>query len=339
MSLLCSRVADLPRSNFMVRPHLDLVERFSRAKSWGGLDDVGIAEVESRLAPLATISAPRDTEEAKRFDLLVLQAELAALTAASALEPLRRRILQIASALQDQSTIPAIQQQMPLIESLLEAETWDSVTAEWLELVRKRLRPLVHLIEKAKRNIVYTDFVDELGELIETELGTTKAGTIDLADYRRKARLYLREHESHAALQRLRRGHALTPLDLDELERILLESGAGSREDLERASGGELGTFIRSLVGLDLETVQATFAEFIDDTTLSRSQLHLINLIVRHLTQNGVMNVESLYEAPFSDVAPTGPEGIFEQERLGQIYSLIDRLNVSARPLEATDTA
>ena len=65
--------------------------------------------------------------------------------------------------------------------------------------------------------------------------------------------MYLREHEDHLALQKLRRNLPLTPTDLDELDRMLQSAGIGEPDDLERArlEGGGLGAFIRSLVGLD----------------------------------------------------------------------------------------
>ena len=40
--------------------------------------------------------------------------------------------------------------------------------------------------------------------------------------------MYLKAHEDHVALQRLRRNKALTPDDLVALEQMLLESGAAA---------------------------------------------------------------------------------------------------------------
>ena len=48
----------------------------------------------------------------------------------------------------------------------------------------------------------------------------------NLERFRAKAAAYLREHEDHVALQRLRRNKQLTPDDLTELEAILLAAGA-----------------------------------------------------------------------------------------------------------------
>ena len=59
--------------------------------------------------------------------------------------------------------MPAIQAEMVLIQAIAGDEWWSDVTLGMLENSRKRLRLLVKLIEKSKKKIVYTDFIDELG--------------------------------------------------------------------------------------------------------------------------------------------------------------------------------
>lgn len=114
-------------------------------------------------------------------------------------------------------------------------EWWVDVTLPMLEQMRLKLRALVRLVEKTKRNPVYTDFADELGEASEVTLPGTVPGT-DMERFRAKASAYLRSHESNIALQRLRRNRQLTEGDLSALEQMLLESGAGAAAD--RGAGG-----------------------------------------------------------------------------------------------------
>lgn len=59
-------------------------------------------------------------------------------------------------------------------------------------------------------------------------------------------RAYLRDHEDHLALQRLRRNHQLTPDDLTALEEMLIGSGAGTQADIARAKeeAHGLGLFV-----------------------------------------------------------------------------------------------
>lgn len=328
---LQKHVAGLPRDNFLVRPRLEAVEKFSKPESWTSLSNEDISTVENELGKVATIGVPHDTEEAKRFDLLMLRAQLAALSDPRSLESIRTKIQQTASALQDQPNVPAIAAHMTLIETVLDPHSWESVTPEWLELIRQKLRNIVHLIEKSRRKVVYSHFEDDLGDLLDTELEMFRTGASDFGRYREKVKTYLAGFTDHATIQRLRRNRPLTELDLSELERILLESGAGTEEDLQRASSEGLGLFVRSLVGLDPETVQEALAEFVGETTLTSAQLDFVDMIVAQLTANGVMDIGALYEAPFSDAAPSGPELLFDDERIEVLESVLHRFTDATR--------
>lgn len=45
--------------------------------------------------------------------------------------------------------------------------------------------------------------------------------------------------------------------------------------------------------------------------TATPDQIEFIDLIVSELTQTGVMDARRLYESPFLDISPQGPEGLF----------------------------
>jgi type I restriction enzyme, R subunit len=59
------------------------------------------------------------------------------------------------------------------------------VTLPMLEHARRRMRGLVHLLEKRKRAIIYTDFVDDLGELAEVDMRGIRVAT-DASGFARK---------------------------------------------------------------------------------------------------------------------------------------------------------
>ena len=59
--------------------------------------------------------------------------------------------------------------------------------------------------------------------------------------------------------------------------------------------------FIRSLVGLDRAAAQAAFARFLEGTAYTASQIRFVQLIIEHLTRNGIMDPGKLYEQPFTD--------------------------------------
>lgn len=127
------------------------------------------------------------------------------------------------------------------------------------------------------------------------------------------------------ALQKLRRNKQLTDTDLSSLEEMLVASGAGGPEDITRAAEESqgLGLFIRSLVGLDREAATEAFSEFLTDSRFSAAEIRFIQLIVEHLTANGVMEARRLYEAPFTDSAPTGPDFLFNDDAVDCIVLIL----------------
>jgi type I restriction enzyme R subunit len=93
--------------------------------------------------------------------------------------------------------------------------------------------------------------------------------------------------------------------------------GGGSPEVIKLATEQNhgLGTFIRSLVGLDRETAKQAFSQFVSGTTATANQLEFIDLIVQYLTENGVMEADRLYESPFTDISQQGPDALFLPSR------------------------
>jgi type I restriction enzyme R subunit len=315
--------------NFVVRPRRKMVEKYAKPDVWKSLGADDFSELASDVANLPT-ELVDDDEEAKRFDLLILRTQLAILQARPDFISLRQNIQAIASALEEQDAIPAIKAQMVLIQSVAGDEWWEEVTVPMLEGARKKLRALVKLIEKGKKVIVYTDFEDELGVETTINLPEISAG-MDLAKFREKARQFLKEHESHVSLQRLRRNQPLTQSDLSELEHMLEEAG-GTKELIDRAKEQShgLGIFIRSLVGLDKVAATQAFSEFISGTTASPNQIEFVDLVIQYLTENGVMEPDRLYESPFTDINPQGPEGVFPSAKVDQLVKVLAEIRQRA---------
>lgn len=318
---LSGQIARLPFNNFLVKPHRQAVEKYSLAESWASVSESDVASLEAGLARIAGLGSPAEKEEAKRFDLLVLNAQLASLEDPGAVGYYRKKIQDIAAALADQPNNPAIAPVLLLLEQIADNHEWESVSVEWLESVRRKLRGLVHLIEKKRRHVVYTNFEDELGELEEVELKGVHSGVNDFSRYKSKVQSYLRAHLDLATLQRLRRNKPLTDLDLTELERILESSGAGTSEDLARARSEGLARFVRSLVGLDRSAVEEALSEFIAGSVLTAAQLDFLGVLTTQLTENGSVPIGTLYESPYSELAPTGPDELFG-------YASFDRLEL-----------
>lgn len=106
------------------------------------------------------------TKRRKRFDLIMLKLQLAILTKELSFTKLRDQVKEIASRLEEKRAIPMVNDQFDLILDLQQDAYWADITLALLEDVRKRLRYLVKFIDKKQRKLIYTDFEDQLGEIV-----------------------------------------------------------------------------------------------------------------------------------------------------------------------------
>lgn len=331
-ALLHGRVAGMTTDNVLVRPHRRAVERFAQGREWASLDDDAVAAAVEVADLPSTADADDADEDAKRFDLLALRAQLGVLEGAPGFASARARVMSIARALAGQRNIPAVGAQGDLLDQVVTAEWWDGVTVPQLEAMRRALRGLVQLAPRAEQRVVYTDLDDEVDVLDDIEIVLGAGTVIDRVRFREKTLAFLRAHENHLVLAKLRKGSPLTEQDVASLETLLLESGEVDPEHLavavEEAQG--LGHFIRSVVGMDRAAVSDTLSAFVAGTRFTGNQLAFVNMIVDRLTDHGRVSKALLYEPPFTAYAPTGPDDLFETAEVRDLFQVLDRIDASA---------
>jgi type I restriction enzyme R subunit len=113
---------------------------------------------------------------------------------------------------------------------------------------------------------------------------------------------------------------------------MLAESGIGGAGDIQRAAEESqgLGLFVRSLVGLDRQAAKEALAGFLDRKSLGANQIEFVNLIVNHLTDHGVMEAAMLYESPFTDLTPHGPDGLFSSSQVDELVRILNTVRTMA---------
>jgi type I restriction enzyme, R subunit len=200
---LRTEISGMSLDNFLVRPHRRYVEKYSSGEVWGKVDANTRHELIEHVAGLPSAVVDDDLA-AKQFDLVVFRAELALLRVDLDFSGLRTRITEIASLLEELGNVPMVAAEMALILEVQTDEFWQDITLPMLETVRRRLRALVKLIEYKKRLLVYSDFEDRAGAGTDISVLGIPIGT-DMDAFRRKARVFLRPHENHIAVLKVKR--------------------------------------------------------------------------------------------------------------------------------------
>ena len=327
---LHEEVASMNPENFVVRPHREMVAKFTQSDAWNSIDEATRNRLAEELAPLPN-QLPSEHQATRRFDLTILDLQLAVVTASTGFERLRDQVKGTASVLENYTGIPAIAREIDLLSELQTDEWWENITLGMLDDVRKRLRALVPFIEKSKQQIVYTNFTDKLGDIVAQPSGMTPALS-NFSDFRKKAQDFLKKHLDTVAILKLRTNTPINAADIEELQKILLESGVGRTVDFERAEQevGDFGTFIRSLVGLDHTTAKEVFGSFLAKSSYTVDQINFINLVINDLAQNGVVTAARFYDAPYTAISAVGPQALFSSDQIQEIDDLLESVRRNA---------
>lgn len=311
---LYNEVAAMNQENFIVRMHLESVERFQKREVWESLSESDREELRRKVAGLPN-EQETDDIEMRLFDHTALRMQLALLeNTAGTFETLRKRVVDIAMLLEEKSTIPAVKEQLSYLASVQEIGFWEGINLEILEDMRLRLRGLVVFLDKSDRKIVYTDFQDEvLGVREEEAIFIPK---MTGAQYEKKVKEYLSSHLDHLVIYRLRSNQPLTEIDLQGLEQTLVEIGEDDGATLlnnllEHSGAPSLAWFVRNMVGMDRTAAQAAFSQFLSNRSLTAPQIHFVEMIIDQLTARGVMDASALYEPPFTSLHAGGPDELF----------------------------
>lgn len=324
-------VVAMPLENFLVRPNRQYVDPFLSRERWGMLTRSDVNDLTRHVAGLPS-QQQDEPEPSKRFDLQILQLQLALLEEKSTIiRNARNRIMEIARQLQDKTEIPDVRRQLDLLQAVQTEVYWENLSLPGLEQLRLALRDLVQHIDRRTRKSLITNFTDEVGTIQEAKVPYLTGG-VDIAQYRKKVEQFLQAHKDHIVIHKLRRAQALTPLDLSELERFFFDAAdVGTREEFEVAYPDvpSLSAFIRGLVGLDRRAAKQLFARYLDDQTCSPDQIRFVDMIIDELTKRGSIEPGRLYERPFTDVNDMGIEGLFADEQANGIVRLIREINKS----------
>lgn len=280
-------------------------------------------------ADLLTIAAPlqhhrsiRGEEDAYRFDLLMtrLQIELTRSGPdAPQVQDLRGRVEAAVERLN--KNLNPVKAKADAIKQVRQKDFWKTVEVHHLEGLRRELRSIMRHYQRDGGGPVKIPVFDVTDQgLIKTPY-VPKLEGLELAEYKRRVESVLREHfAENPTLQRLRAGSPVREDELEELARLVL--AVDDKANVLQLAGHDpqtrrsLLTVFRGLVGLDAAAVEAAFSAFVHaHPRLSSQQLRFLQMLQNHIAHNGGIELERLYEPPFTTLHSESMDGLFDNPK------------------------
>lgn len=297
---LRAQVKELKDTHIAVRKRWETVDKFRNSKSWEYLSSVDAVLLKDEISPLL-IKSTLD-ENAKKFDLLMLNIELSKVAEDVNSTKSQRKVVQIGQLLQERASIPQVAVKLEIIKEVVSPSFWANPSLQDLERVREELRELVKFIIGGD-NRTFTLNIEDM----VIEMGVAEEFT-HIATYHQRVIDYLAKNRNLPVVQKIINIEQLDHNDVLELERILWKE-LGTKEDyakyIERGNmlcGDCVAAFIRSIVGVDRSVAVQKFSAFLSDSTLNSEQEEYLKSIITYVCKNGDITAETIVnEPPFSD--------------------------------------
>jgi type I restriction enzyme R subunit len=276
------------------------------------------ADLLSIVAPLQHLRSIRGDEDAYRFDLLATRLELELIKGGPAsprVQDLRARVEEAVELLaKNQNPVKA---KADSIKQVRSKDFWTDVEVHHLEGLRRELRGIMKYQQSPPTTRLAPQVFDVTDTAFIGETYIPKLEGLDLVEYRRRVESILRDHfAENATLERIRAGKAVRDDELEELARLVLQ--IDDKANVKHLAGHDpatrrsLLTVFRGLIGLDAVAVEQAFTAFVHKHPgLSSQQLRFLQVLQNHIAQNGGIEIERLYEPPFTTIHAESLDGVF----------------------------
>jgi type I restriction enzyme, R subunit len=345
VDLLLADLRDLKDAgNLEVRDHWREIELLSDRNLLAQFAAPTKNDLLSIAAPLMHWRPIRGFEEAYRFDLLMTRLELELLRAG----PTGSRVLDFKTIVEEQVEL-LMKNQNPVkaktdtINQVRSKEFWATVTAAQLEHVRLELRGIMKYQQQAPSGRVAPQILDIDDADFSAETYIPRLEGLDLVEYKIRVEKVLKEKfAKNAVVERIRAGAEVGESELEDLARMVLE--VDDKANVRHLIGHNpetrksLLTVFRSLVGLDPGAIEKAFTAFVHKhLSLSAQQLRFLQVLQNYIAQNGGIELDRLYEPPFTTVHAESVDGVFTKD--GEVDDLLAIISTFAPKKAAADAA
>ncbi|WP_113875713.1 DEAD/DEAH box helicase family protein [Marinomonas aquiplantarum] len=327
VDLIKADLADLPDKSIAVRKELRAVLELIETDQLKQLDGSTQHLLESRIAPLMS-ARPLKDKHASQFDRLIATLQSSIVEQSSSLEDRKATLLEQVSDLA--GTIQAVRQKQKDIDELLSADFWQALSVEKLDASRKKLRGIMKYRRSKSTgtlDIALTRTQDSAMTYQVREVALFEKDELSL--YRRKAKEVLEKMVAiNPILQKIKQQQPVAESELKNLTSTILTAHPTVNmtvlNEFYGRTADQLHITLQELIGLDPEKVSQHFEGFVHrHPNLTSKQVRFMDMLKGYLANYGFIEVEKLYDEPFTNVDHAGPDGVFKESDVDDLIQVL----------------
>lgn len=328
IALIAQDLNSLPEKTIAVRERWKEKRSVSRPEVLDLFAPATVALLRNDMAPLmqwVNLTGPADACE---FDLLVSQMQTELLRGSGRFIDLKDRFLGWVSEL-----IPhlnPVRERAETLKMVKSPDFWENVTSNKLEQVRLELRGIMHHRQSRIIDSLPPKIIDVSDGDIHFAQRKTNIREIDASVYRKQVEEALSGlFNSNSTLRKIRAGEAVSETDLNVLTSLVLTQHPGVDLTILREfydTAAPLDYILRTIIGMDPEAVKQRFEQFArHHPKLSANQLLFMRLLQNHIAKYGSIEIDRLYEPPFTNVVSEGVDGVFTDEaQIEELFGILE---------------
>ena len=332
VTLIGRDIASLPAKSIAVREKWKQVQSVARDETLRTFDAATKATLRQEIAPLMQWIDITRREEAWKFDRLIARAQIELIRGSSRFDDLRDEIVVLVSSLR--INLSQVKVKLPVIEQVKSPEFWDNVTVADLEYARNELRGIIQFRrfdgpESVEAKIIDVKEDESLIERKRHKVRLDRLDDLDMAAYRNRVNNVLQSIiDKSETLQSIKQGRPVSQTDLEDLCSLVLTQEPGldlhDLTDYYPHAGG-LDRAIRGIIGMDGQAVHARFEAFVHaHPEISSHANKFLQLLQQHIARYGSIQIEQLYEPPFTTLHNDGPDGLFDGPLVEELLDIIE---------------
>lgn len=335
IKLIHADIGSLDMNTIAVRDNWQAVERCKNEKYLNQFAPKTKSELIEQIAPLMQWRNIMGQSDAYRFDHEIAIIQTLLYSDPSQIDQYRIALLAKTSKLQ--MHLNEVRVKAPEIAAIQKDSYWQDLSFVQLEQSRKALRGIIHLRDKVAPPPT-PDYVIDIKENPEEIHVAARAANIVSIDYQ----IYRQEVEKTLAplfdtdmvLKKIRFGELVTEQELVQLNSLVHTQNPNVDLNTLKAffpdSTVSLDKILRTIIGMDQNAIEKEFTAFVQQThtVMNAKQQRFIGMLKNHLARFGAINIDQLYDKPFTSVHDMGLDGVFSKEQADVIQQFIQKFDV-----------